>query len=244
MLGRTLRRKALLLALLGVSGEPAFSHPPCIDYTRLHIDAAAVEIHNGLISPITARIVTGVNIFCRTTPLRGSREKREELNYTALLAVFIVPHHTCFALILLLLRPNLVPRLPPAIFHAQVAIPAVCFAICFAFQAWEFAGPHNKTDTVRARVLFTAVRAGWVKVRTCYISVSKYRCMVCSRYVGSYFFYYCRSHEMGSTTYHTRERVSKLDCSAASGARRVPTPTDVFNIYSPACQVWFRQMSR
>eukprot|EP00903_Cladosiphon_okamuranus_P006823 g6648.t1 len=45
----------------------------------------------------------------------------------------------------------------------EVAIPLVCFAVCFAFQAWEFLGPKNHPDACRARVLFTAVRAGWVK---------------------------------------------------------------------------------
>eukprot|EP00752_Nemacystus_decipiens_P017140 g15355.t1 len=46
---------------------------------------------------------------------------------------------------------------------AAVAIPLVCFAVCIAFQAWEFLGPKNHPDACRARVLFTAVRAGWVK---------------------------------------------------------------------------------
>lgn len=46
--------------------------------------------------------------------------------------------------------------------NQQVVIPVVCFAVCVAFQAWEFAGKHD--ETTRVRSLFAAVRAGWVKV--------------------------------------------------------------------------------
>lgn len=42
----------------------------------------------------------------------------------------------------------------------EVAIPVVSFAVCFAFQAWEFLGEHK--DVARARALFAEVRAGWV----------------------------------------------------------------------------------
>lgn len=44
----------------------------------------------------------------------------------------------------------------------KVVIPLVCFAVCIAFQAWEFLGSHD--DPARARSLFKSVRAGWVKV--------------------------------------------------------------------------------
>ncbi|CAM9697558.1 unnamed protein product [Pylaiella littoralis] len=43
----------------------------------------------------------------------------------------------------------------------EVVIPVVCFAACFAFQAWEFAGTHDP-ETARARTLFSDVRTGWV----------------------------------------------------------------------------------
>ncbi|CAM9576254.1 unnamed protein product [Ectocarpus sp. 4 AP-2014] len=43
----------------------------------------------------------------------------------------------------------------------EVVIPAICFAVCVGFQTWEFLGSHD--DPARARTLFKAVRAGWVK---------------------------------------------------------------------------------
>lgn len=43
-----------------------------------------------------------------------------------------------------------------------MAIPLVCFAVCVAFQTWEFVGAHD--DVARAKSLFKSVRAGWVKV--------------------------------------------------------------------------------
>ncbi|CAM9312259.1 unnamed protein product [Scytosiphon promiscuus] len=43
----------------------------------------------------------------------------------------------------------------------EVLIPAICFAACLGFQAWEFLGSHD--DPARARSLFKSVRAGWVK---------------------------------------------------------------------------------
>ncbi|CAM9200362.1 unnamed protein product [Ectocarpus sp. 12 AP-2014] len=43
----------------------------------------------------------------------------------------------------------------------EVVIPAICFVVCAGFQTWEFLGSHD--DPARARTLFKAVRAGWVK---------------------------------------------------------------------------------